>query len=180
MIDFYERSIEIRDYYDVFNYGKLVHFALHVYRDEFESLLCQFVREQPWWDDPIAQALVEVDLINRPYVYGNTPFKKPSNAFERLLVEVVENKVYAVDVPEECLPHLVELVGLSPDERGASTNFRVNHKRMQYSYMKSQSLEHNVGYCHGMILRIEHIMPVWTREEAAPVIVPSIAAEVTV
>jgi hypothetical protein len=37
-----------------------------------------------------------------------------------------------------------------------------------------------VGYCHGMILRIEHIMPVWTREEAAPVFVSPLAAEVGV
>jgi len=180
VVDFYERSIEIRDYYDVFNYGKLVHFALHVYREEFESLLCRFVREQPWWDDPIAQALVEIDLINRPYVYGNTAFKKPGNVFERLAVEVVENKVYAVEVPAECLPYLVELVGLSQSGHVPGTSFRVNHKRMQYSYMKSQSLEHNVGYCHGMILRIEHIMPVWTTIEAVPgVFAPSVAVEVT-
>ena len=131
------------------------------YREEFEELCCQFVRQQQWWDDSMARSLFEVDLINKPYVYSNTPFKPKRYAFEKLQVGVAEAQSYTVKVPEECLPYLSELIGPSDDEEGQSTTFRVNHKRTQYPYMKAQSLEHNAAYCHGMVIRIEHMAPVW-------------------
>jgi len=161
VVDFFETSIEIRDYYDVFNYGKVVHFALHAYREEFEELCCQFVRQQQWWDDSMARSLFEVDLINKPYVYSNTPFKPKRYVFEKLQVGVAETQSYMVKVPEECLPYLTELIGLNDDEEVQTTTFRVNHKRMQYPYMKAQSLEHNAAYCHGMVIRVEHMAPFW-------------------
>lgn len=167
VVDFCESSIEGHDYYDVFNYGKVVHFALHAHRDAFEELLCRFAASQQWWDDPMARTLFETDLLNRPYVYSNTPFKRSDYPFRHLRILGTGPRSYSVEAPAECVPHLREFVGVN-DGGASRPAFLVDHRKMQYPYMKSQSLDHNAGNCHGMIIRIEHILPVWKGLDAAP------------
>jgi radical SAM superfamily enzyme YgiQ (UPF0313 family) len=163
VVEFCEKSIEEHNYYDVFNMGKAVHFALHAHRESFDELLYQFISSQAWWDDDETRALFEVDLINNPYLYSNTPIKEKKYSFEHLRVLEVTSKGYIVDVPETSLSLLNELVEIREVGKQTGNVFLVDHKKMQYPFMKSRSLDHNAGYCHGMILRIKNIIPDWTR-----------------
>jgi radical SAM superfamily enzyme YgiQ (UPF0313 family) len=161
---FCEKSIEEYGYYDVFNYGKLAHYSLHDNRKEFDELLCQFASSQEWWDDDEAQAMFEIDLINKPYVYSNTAIEESYRHFRHLKIQGMARRGYVVEVPEKYLPSFRELVDPKevPSRRG--NRFLIDHKRMQYPFMKLRGLDHNAGYCHGMINRIEDIMPIWSSQ----------------
>jgi hypothetical protein len=158
---FIEESISTNDMYDVFNYGKAVHVAMHTERDSFETLVHRFVASQPWWSEPDARALYEVDLLNRPYVYSSTPVEPKAYPFEFLKVAAVEGRSYVVELSERTLSLLEEVGGGVPGG-GTTPVVRVSHDRLQYPYMRSQSLDHNAGYCHGMILRVQNITPTWS------------------
>ena len=161
-----KQIVEKYDYYKVFNYGKVVHFALHAYRSSFDELLCQFMMSQEWWDDQDVRAMFEIDLINKPYVYSNTAIKEIEHPFQHLKVHEVVSRSYLVQIPEKYLPILEEAVVMNDGLSESNGLFRVDHKRLQYPYMKAQSLDHNISYCHGMILRVEHMLPVWTKNVA--------------
>lgn len=158
-----KQTIEEYDFYNVFNYGKFVHFALHAYRSSFDELLCQFIMSQEWWDNQDVRAMFEIDLVNKPYVYSNTAMKEIEHPLKHLKVHEVGSKSYLVQIPEKYLPILEESIVMNDGLSESNGLFRVDHKRMQYPYMKSQSLDHNISYCHGMILRVEHMLPVWTK-----------------
>ncbi|HEX2208299.1 MAG TPA: radical SAM protein [Longimicrobium sp.] len=169
VIRFVEDSISTSDMYDVFNYGKVVHHAMHEDREGFESLVHRFVRTQPWWSEPDARALYELDLVNRPYVYSSTPVRAKGYPFEFLTVLAEEERGYLVELSPRALSLLAEFRDDLPDG-GTNPALRVDHDRLQYPYMRSQSLDHNAGYCHGMILRVQNIAPLWTA--AAPAAAP--------
>src|SRR5262249_39812399 len=60
---FVERSVQTAECYDLFNYGKFVHFALHEERASVNELLRQFVASQPWWSDQNVRFLFELDQL---------------------------------------------------------------------------------------------------------------------
>ncbi|SRR6266404_4917751 len=175
---FCEKSLLRYDYYDLFNYGKLVHLALHGERQTFNDLLIQFIASQEWWDDTTVQGLFEIDLVNKPYVYSNTPLEEKQHNFRYLKVNDVIARSYFLEVPDELLSQLRTSVLMNDDNEVTGCVFEVNHKRMQYPYMKSQSLDHNAGYCHGMIIRIEHILPVWTTSNEHKIALSKVSASV--
>lgn len=158
---FVERSIERADYYDVGNYGELVHHVLHAHRGEFARQLVEFVMAQPWWNDPDARAMFELDVLNWPYVYSNTPLDPTRFPFEEVRVLDLGGRRYTVDVGTRLRASLGDTVRFADGERPDGTVYVVDHARSQHPYMPSQSLDHNAHYCHGMIDRVENIVPLW-------------------
>lgn len=168
IVDYVERSIADADFYDTNNYGLFIHTVLHAQRARFADQVRRLVTSQPWWDDPQARLRYEIDLLNWPYVYSNSPQDPLDHAFEVLRLRDRGRRHYEVEVPVECLPVLAENVRLEDSapanggrKAGGTVLLRVDHKRLQYPFMPTQSLDHNGGYCHGMIEKIENIMPVW-------------------
>jgi radical SAM superfamily enzyme YgiQ (UPF0313 family) len=164
LVRWVEDSIETADFYDVTNYGKFVHMVAHSHRDQFNAQLLDFAQKQPWWADPKVQALFELDLVNRPYLYSNTPLDQPSYAFQWLEIVEQKGRGYVVKVDDQWVGALRENVKLGQKgaDAAASNVFFVDHRGLQYPYMATQSLEHHGGYCHGMVEKIENVTPTWT------------------
>ncbi len=160
---FCESSLKTFDHYDFHNYGKLVYIALYAERVVFNELLREFVTSQEWWDDPTVRGLFEIDLLNKPHVYDDTPLELKEHSFEQVKLNDVAARSYYVEVPEKLLSrvHSSRSVIAGNDNEELAATFEVNHKRLQYPHMKSQGLEHNAVLCHGMVLRIETILPIW-------------------
>jgi len=173
---FCETSLKTYDYYDFHNYGKLDYFALYADRAVFSKLLHEFMKSQEWWDDPIVRGLFEIDLLNKPHVYSDTPLDQKDQVFEQVKLKDVKDRSYYVEVPERLLSRVRRSVQTSDENDETDTTFQVNHKRLQYPHMKTQTLEHNSVLCHGMILRIEHIMPIWTTARKQSRVLQSSAA----
>ncbi|GAB4568007.1 MAG: hypothetical protein Tsb0020_21020 [Haliangiales bacterium] len=160
IVDFVTDSIENAEYYAVTNYGLFVHMVTHSHRDLFNSQLRSFAEQQPWWQDRAARALFEIDAVNRPYLYSNTPLDTPSHPFESLRIIDQESRGYTVEVDDEWVEAVLDSMKLGDVASGG--RFYVDHQQLQYPFMSAQSLEHNAGYCHGMVEKIENITPTWT------------------
>jgi hypothetical protein len=64
-----------------------------------------------------------------------------------------------VQVPEEYLQDVADAVQIQT--MSADGTFTVEHKRMQYPFMPTQSRDHSGSYCHGMIEKVGNITPFW-------------------
>jgi len=164
--EYVERSIRDADFYDTNNYGLFIHTVLHSERAMFGGQVRRFVTSQPWWQDPQARLRYEIDLLNWPYVYSNSPQDPLDHDFEFLTVRDRGRRHYTVEVPASHLPLLAESIRLEETAAADTTRdgallIRVDHKRLQYPFMPTQTLDHNGSYCHGMIEKIENITPVW-------------------
>jgi B12 binding domain len=158
LVSYVETSIANADYYDINNYGLFVHNILHENRKLFVDQVRRFVTSQSWWADEVVQALFDVDMVNRPYVYSNT-LMDPVAELAVLRVMDRRPRGYTVRVPPEYLPALADSVRV--DQMSTDGVFTVDHKRMQFPFMAKQSPDHNGSYCHGMIEKVENIMPLW-------------------
>jgi tRNA A37 methylthiotransferase MiaB len=159
IVSYVERSIRNADFYDINNYGLFIHSVLHEHRQLFADHVLRFVQGQPWWDDGAVRALLEIDMLNRPYVYSNTPMDLNADGFEVLRFVDRGPRSYTVEVPEAYMADLADAVRVQAVPEDGT--FMVDHKRLQYPFMATQSLDHNGTYCHGMIEKIENIMPFW-------------------
>jgi hypothetical protein len=133
-------------------------------------LLHHFVAQQPWWDDPNARFLFEIDLLNQPYMYSNTPFSAGGYAFATVNLIDETDRNYIVEVPEAQLPLLHEFMPLGGDTRDSSTIRLIDHKQLQHPYIESQGLTHNANYCHGRLIRMSSVLPRWLAVSIADVL----------
>jgi hypothetical protein len=163
--DLVERSIRDALYYDIGNYGLMIHTVLHEHRTLFTQHLTEFVRQQPWWSNPMARALFEIDLINRPYVYSNTPLETFTYQFERIRLGSISGRQQEVAFDPALHGALRTVARLEP-QGSLGSRFLVDYKRRQYPYMAAQSIDHNANYCHGMIEKVKNIVPLWRATSA--------------
>ncbi|WP_030668300.1 cobalamin-dependent protein [Streptomyces cellulosae] len=159
VLSYMERSIREADYYDVNNYGLFIHTVLHEHRERFADHVRRFAQSQDWWDDSKARALFEIDLLNRPYMYSNTPMDVHPEGFQALELLDRGPRSYTVRVPSEYLTDLADAVPIQTVP--ADGTFMVDHKRLQYPFMPTQSRDHSGSYCHGMIEKVGNVMPFW-------------------
>lgn len=156
---FCEGSIRAIENAEFSNQGELAHRILHAEREAFDEIVEAFVSQQPFWSDPLCRFFFEVDLINRPYVYANTPILPKRSRFAYLSV-AAQPDGYAVEVPPEYRRHLAGEVEL---DAGAETvgGLEVIHRRTQLPFMPHKPLHDNLMYCNGVVHRPRTLMPVW-------------------
>lgn len=159
-----ERSIRDADYYDVNNYGLYIHTVLHEHRDVFTEHVRRFAQSQEWWADDKVRALFEIDMLNRPYMYSNTPLDVSAEDLQELRFLDSGPRSYTVQVPPEHLADLADAVQIQ--SMPADGVFKVEHKRLQYPFMPTQSRDHSGSYCHGMIEKVGNVMPFWLPADA--------------
>ncbi|MFF1874622.1 cobalamin-dependent protein [Streptomyces sp. CB03911] len=159
VLSYMERSVREADYYDVNNYGLFIHAVLHEHRELFAEHVRTFAQSQDWWDDDKVRALLEIDILNRPYMYSNTPMDVRTEDFRSLRVLSRGPRSYTVQVPTEHVADLADAVQIQG--MPADGVFTVDHKRMQYPFMPTQSADHSGSYCHGMIEKVGNIIPSW-------------------
>ena len=158
---FAEDSIRSLDAVQFSNSGSLIHFTLHEKRELFDELLESFVRSQEFWKDPQARFFFEVDLLNRPYVYRNTPIAAKRHKFTELSVSGVVPGGYVVDVPPRHVRGLRDFLGLEGEDESPN-RFEVNHRRSQLPFLTTRkSLPEHYVYCFDMSQKMKDLVPVW-------------------
>jgi hypothetical protein len=167
VVQLVDRSIRDALYYDIGNYGLIIHTLLHEYRATFTQQLVEFAAAQSWWADPAARMLFEIDLLSRPYVYSNTPLEAYDYPFGSVQILEADRRRYTVRIPLAWHELFATATRLDPSDVVGDT-FEVDHKRLQYPYMATESIDHNSNYCFGMIERVQNIIPAW-RVHRAPV-----------
>ncbi|OLE37821.1 MAG: hypothetical protein AUG48_03405 [Actinobacteria bacterium 13_1_20CM_3_68_9] len=160
---FMHRSVQDTAFYDLANYGRVAHLILHAERECFDAHLWTFVESQDWWEDPMARALFEVDVINRPYVYSNTPPASLRHPMEYVQVLSRSGRDLRVKLlNDDLLSELGRSVHLEDETvRSDFDTFSVSHRRRQYPFMRTQDMDYAGQYCFSMIEKIENIVPIW-------------------
>jgi hypothetical protein len=148
------------------NTGPLTHAALHADRERFDDLLERFLAAQDFWADPIVRLLFEVDLINRPYVYRNTPIVEKQHVFTMLSPRVTEGGGYIVDIPAGYTEELRRYAGVTSEGPGPH-RFVVTHRRTQMSFSDRKSLDEHYVYCFERSQRMRDLLPEWCVEAPA-------------
>jgi hypothetical protein len=158
--NFADSSIHALDAVQLSNSGPLIHFVLHEQRDMFDELLGKFAGAQDFWRDPMARFFFEVDLLNRPYIYRNTPITPKRHEFTELRVSDVLAGGYLVDIPSQYVESLREYI--APEGDNLSMNrFVVNYRRSQLPLVPRKSLHEHYVYCFDMSQRMKSLLPVW-------------------
>ncbi|MEU0214011.1 cobalamin-dependent protein [Streptomyces sp. NPDC006265] len=160
---FFTRSVADLANYDLLNSGKTAHMTLSSHRAEFDRLLADYARQQPWWQDPFAREALELDLLARPYIYRER-IRVPDHPFTETRVhDLDDEQSVLVDVSADMCRYLREreiLTGIPLPDTGATV--RIDHRaRQKMPYMAQRSLEHNANYCQGMVLRFREVLPNW-------------------
>jgi radical SAM superfamily enzyme YgiQ (UPF0313 family) len=166
---FCDNSIGSMKYIAFSNNGALVHLILHAEREAFDELLEEFVTAQDFWRDPVAQFLFEVDLMNRPYVYRNTPILPKGHQFKHLSVNVTPDS-YIVEVPPSLMKELSKTVAVQGGEI-ISNRFELKHRRSQLPFMPRKSLNEHFVYCQDASQRMRTLTPLWEKASTPAVVV---------
>jgi radical SAM superfamily enzyme YgiQ (UPF0313 family) len=151
--------------YHLVNTGELAHLILHAEREQFDTHLADFVATQPFWADLDAQAMFELDLLARPYIYREYP-RIPSYSFSRLRVERRDRRTIEVTVPQAASELLsdLDLAG-----RRLGTDLLLRHPmRRKLAFRDDGDLAENFSYCQGMTLHLRELLAEWTTTEPRP------------
>lgn len=126
-------------------FGTVFGWGLHAHRAEFDVFLTEFCARQAWWELPNARAVVELDLLARPFLFANPNlFAAPSVALTELSVEVGERRL-VVSLPRSVYDWLrrnAEVGRLDEDYTGFVL---LDHARDQLPYVPRKTDE-DAGY----------------------------------
>jgi len=79
--------------------GRVVHYALHEYRQQYVDALHQFISSRTYWSDERVRFLYELDQARLPYVYRSTEMITPEGC-EFLTDVFCQNRAYDLTIPE--------------------------------------------------------------------------------
>ena len=146
---------ELGNYY-LLNSGRHTHMLLHGNRDEFTRLLRDFVTGQPFWSDPDARAMFELDLVARPYVYreGST---LPDHEFTELRVDLRDDGAVEIDGPA-AITDVLRALDVAPDLGDGPVLMRHPFRR-KLPFRAGQPLDDNIAYCQGMTVHLRMMLP---------------------
>lgn len=139
--------------------------VLHGNRDVFTRLPADFVAGQPFWADPHARAMFELDLLARPYVYRERPTLPADYPFTELRVEQRDDGVTEISGPAIVTETLRELDAAPGIPDGP---LLLHHPfRRKMPFRTDRPLRDNIAYCQGMTVHLRAMLPEWAAAHRA-------------
>lgn len=159
-VKYIEDTLRASGHYKFHVLGGVIHNILHSFRQPFDDLLADFVRTMGWFADEEVALRLELDLLNRPYIYSNTDIPKMHHL--RVLNAVPGNdRDQLVEVPGVVRAKVGDILGL---ESFAGERLVVSYKSDQLPYMSGKSLENNYTYCQDRHNMLNSLLPVWSAQ----------------
>ena len=105
----------------------------------------------------------ELDLLNVPHFYSNTPMEIPEHAFEVIRPSAIDGRTIVVELASESsLARVQELLMHSRRPAAGERRLFIDYAAQnQMEHTKYWQADHTMGYCHGMIQRVNTMMPTW-------------------
>lgn len=157
--EYIERTIAASEQYKFSSVGGILHMALHAGREEFDGLLKEFMQSLDCWRDDEVRFRFELDLLNRPHVYRNTPLVDRRGRFETIRIVSVENDSYVVEISDKYYQQALELLGIK--NATARRPLKVTYRTSQFPFMPGKPLDDNYAYCQDKLHKMASILPVW-------------------
>lgn len=158
VVQYFAESVKNLGNYDFRDSGMVAHMVLHANRAEFDELLAGFLRIQPWWDDPDAQAAFELDLLARPYIYAD-PIRIPDYPFAHVRYERIDDEHLAIAPPPSVGRLLADLDMIGHEGAAPSEVVMVQNNERKIPYMDQLGLDGNVLYCQATLLCLRDYLP---------------------
>jgi radical SAM superfamily enzyme YgiQ (UPF0313 family) len=143
--------------------GGAVHTALHGAAEEFDDLLLRFMRRFPTWEtDEELRLAFDLDLLNRPLIYSNTPIVDKNDVLQLLRVAAVEEDGVIVEIPERYVERVSELLRFPNPHRA---------NRVKITYRNPLLLPFSAGRpidsfylycCYKCRGEVKRILPTWS------------------
>ncbi|MBF0288090.1 MAG: radical SAM protein [SAR324 cluster bacterium] len=159
-IDYIEDTIAVSGQSKYSSVGGILHVALHENRAEFDELLLNFMNSLYLLNDDYVRFLFELDLLNRPYVYSNTPISNGQGIIENISIVSQEAGCYTVKIPHKYQELTRNLLGFEKEE--TVDHLKIKYRTTQMPYMKGKSYDDNFSYCQDKLHKMTSILPVWS------------------
>jgi hypothetical protein len=158
--DYVEGTIASAEQHKFNSVGAVMHVVLHSGRVAFDELLRAFLSVQGAWDDEVIRFLFELDLLDRPCVYANTPIVDYAGMLESIRLISTDSSSRIVDVPERFEARARRELDLAGS--GGIRRLHVRYRTTQFPYMPGKSLNEHYSYCQDKLHTMRSILPVWT------------------
>jgi radical SAM superfamily enzyme YgiQ (UPF0313 family) len=132
-IDSIVASMEYRSGAGGFNaIGGAIHIALHSGAAVFDDMLLGLMEQEGWLADPAIRLRFEIDLLNRPLIYSNTPVIDKSDKLRLLRIEDIDSDSITVGVAPGS--SIEEILTILPRERVELADRMTTDSRFRISY----------------------------------------------
>jgi putative methyltransferase len=138
--------------------GGIFHVTLHQFRKEFDNLLHDSLKALNLLEDEFIIFLFELDLLNRPYVYYNTPISNGEGLLNLSQVVSKHRDGMVIKVPTKYGSATSEALGL----HDPANTYRIKYRTDQLPFMEVKPFEDNLSYCESKLHKMRSILPVWT------------------
>ena len=156
---FVEETLTASEQYKFSSVGGVLHVALHAGRQEFDELLLGYMRSLACWADESVRFFFELDLLNRPHVYRNTPVLDKAGGLEMIRILSVEKDGYVVQLPSEYHQRASE--ALRYENGSPQHRVRIKYRSSQLPFMRAKTLDDNYAYCQDKLHKMASILPAW-------------------
>lgn len=148
--------------------GGIFHVILHEFRRDFDWLLLGFLQHLGLLGNEVLRFLFELDLLNRPYVYSNTPITNCEGMLSHVQITSKETDGLLVRIPPEHVELVPDLLGV---EGATGTRLRVTYRghdgQTQMPFMESKQYQDNLSYCEAKLHKMGSILPVWAADTSS-------------
>lgn len=158
--EYIESTIGASEQYKYTSTGGIPHVALHAGTVEFDKLIYDFIRTLSFWDDDQVKFRFELDLLNRPHVYRNTPVVDKNDKMEIVRIQSVMDDGYVVEIPPGYYEQAKDLLHLGNGTNG--NRAQVKYRSNQLPFMRAKSLDENLSYCQDKLHKMGSILPAWS------------------
>jgi len=144
--------------------GSLLHRVAGVDIKAFDALLYAFMSQHPLWHDERVRLAFELDLLNRPYAYRNLPLVDKQDKLEIVrITKAGRQDGLSISIPEKHTAYAAACLNVAP-----STEYTITYKSAaQQLYVAGMSEANYNSYCHGLLIRINSVVPQWSADGAA-------------
>ena len=161
-VKYVNRIVEQSEQYKYSSVGGLAHLILHKNRLAFDLLVAEFVDHLNIKDDDFAGMLYELDILNRPYIYSNTPIQIEERLFSRVRISYTRKNYVTINIPSCYSKDVFKLLNLTTKRNTSDILLDICYLTNQLPYMNGKSLEANLIYCQDKIHNLSAILPVWS------------------
>ena len=148
--------------------GRLIHYVCHEARQKVDGLLLEFALQQPWWSDSTAQILLEVDLLNRPYIYHNTEIMPATSLLRHIQVLDVNEAsgCCLIEFPAAYQTIIKEVLGVKASFQ--SNIVEVDYRQgQQRAFTASRPIQEYWDYCYYSMMTVKTRLPKWANYKGA-------------
>ncbi len=160
-----EKSIQDGDHYRFDTIGRMIQSILYSHRQDFDNLIVAFVNSLPCKGSQEILFMMEIDLLNRPYIFRNVPIQDIGHDFKHIqLLDKTENGFY-IQIPKYYRELFNAYIKGGASAEDDDEVFFINYRKKQLQLDPNGSDREKRFYCYEMTTKSRDIVPSWIHQK---------------